>query len=77
MVNVINSSNTPPEKWPKYFLVFSINQRNGLGADVNMVTANEDQYTDAQDFAEKWFADPAILRIYELNQMFGIGRFRG
>lgn len=67
------------EVWPKRFLVFSIDYRgDNAGAISRMVTAHaEDGYESAQDFAEKWFEDHSVLRIYELRQMFGIGRFRG
>ncbi len=68
-----------PETWPKRFLIFSINYRGeNIGATSKIVTAQmEEGYESAQDFAERWFEDDSVLRIYELRQMFGIGRRRG
>ena len=67
------------EIWPKRFLIFSIDYRGeNVAASSKIVTAHaEDGYGSAQGFAEKWFEDHSVLRIYELRQMFGIGRFLG
>lgn len=71
-------SRYPEETWPKQFLVFSINHlANDVSARSQIITAHNEQYESAQDFAEQWFQDPAIMRIYELRQMYAIGKFRG
>jgi hypothetical protein len=65
-------------EWPKRFLIFTIDYRGeNIGARSQIVTAHETEFDSAQDFAEKWFEDHSVLRIYELHQIFGIGRFRG
>ena len=65
-----------PETWPKRFLVFSIAAADA-SARSELITVHDGGYESAQDFAESWFEDDAVLRIYELRQMFGIGRRRG
>ena len=79
-----STSGTPggtiSEQWPKRFLVFTIDAYMGdhVGARSQIVTVHEDSgYENAQAFAEAYFEDHSVMRIYELRQMFGIGRFRG
>lgn len=68
-----------PDTWPKRFLIFTIDYRGeNIGARSQIVSIDAaSPYESAQDFAEKWFEDHSVMRIYELRQMFGIGRFRG
>lgn len=67
------------ETWPKRFLIFSISYRGeNIGASSQIITVHEEAgYKSAQEVAEEWFEDHSVMRIYELRQMFGIGRFRG
>ena len=70
---------TTSERWPKRFLVFTIdNYTQNVSAHSQIVIVHEDAgYEDAQAFAEAYFEDHSVMRIYELRQMFAIGKFRG
>lgn len=67
------------DEWPKLFLVYMMRNINA-SADVRIVTVDASEYESAQVFLNVWFADPAVIRIYELRQCYSTdaqGRVRG
>jgi len=57
------------DEWPKLFLVYTMRNIDAA-ADVRIVSADESEYKSAKVFIDAWFADPSVMRIYELKQCY-------